>query len=48
MPGLAKSCLAVCEACAVECEKHAAKHQECRDCQEACEALIPKLRTLAA
>lgn len=48
VPGLAKVCLDTCETCAAECEKHAAKHQECRECQEACEALIPKLRQIAA
>jgi len=35
----AKICKAVCKECAKECRKHD-KHHECRECGEACEALI--------
>jgi Cys-rich four helix bundle protein (predicted Tat secretion target) len=35
----AKICKSVCEECAKECHKHD-QHIECRECAEACEALI--------
>ena len=35
----AKICKAVCNECAKECRKHD-KHVECRECAEACEALV--------
>ena len=35
----AKICKAVCNECAKECRKHD-KHVECRECAEACDALI--------
>lgn len=35
----AKICKAVCKECAKECRKHD-KHVECRECADACEALV--------
>ena len=35
----ASLCSAVCEECAEECRKHD-DHKECRECGEACEALV--------
>ena len=35
----AKICKSVCDECAKECRKHD-QHVECRECAEACEALI--------
>lgn len=29
-------CAAVCEACAIECSKHAHHHESCKVCAEAC------------
>lgn len=46
--GMAKVCADVCEECAAECKKHAKTHRECRECMEACDRLIPKLKELAA
>ncbi|WP_066508531.1 four-helix bundle copper-binding protein [Rufibacter sp. DG15C] len=42
-----RQCVEICEACAVECERHAHEHciacaQACRNCIEACQELIPK------
>lgn len=45
---MAKTCLKACEDCAAECEKHADMHRECRACMEACEAVVPHLKKLAA
>lgn len=45
---LAKVCAQICEACAAECRKHAEMHRECRDCMEACEAVLPQLEMAAA
>ena len=44
---MAKSCVAVCEDCAAECEKHAKMHRECRECMEACNRLLPELKKVA-
>lgn len=45
---LAKVCAQACEDCAAECRKHADDHRECRDCMEACDAVLPMLRQLTA
>lgn len=31
-----KLCIAVCEACREECNRHASKMQHCKDCADAC------------
>lgn len=46
--GLAKTCIEACGDCAAECEMHADQHRECRACMEACQAVIPHLKKLAA
>jgi Cys-rich four helix bundle protein (predicted Tat secretion target) len=46
--GMAAVCAEVCEDCSAECKKHAAEHQECKDCMEACDRVIPLLEKLAA
>lgn len=38
----AKICKAVCKECGKECRKHD-KHVECRECAEACEALVKSI-----
>lgn len=38
----ARICRSVCDECAKECRKHD-QHIECRDCAEACEALVKRL-----
>ncbi len=40
----AKICTSVCNECAKECRKHE-KHDECRACAEACEALVKAIDT---
>jgi len=40
--GYAKICKSVCKECAKECRKHD-QHHECRECAEACEALIKSI-----
>jgi hypothetical protein len=35
---LLESCLAACKSCGDECERHAAMHEHCRVCEEACRA----------
>lgn len=44
---LASLCLAVCTACAKECEAHAAHHSECNDCFEACKKSITAVEALS-
>lgn len=45
---LAGVCIDVCDDCAVECEKHADHHEECKVCGEACRDLITSLKQLTA
>ncbi|MEM8606586.1 MAG: Csp1 family four helix bundle copper storage protein [Myxococcota bacterium] len=33
-------CVEVCDACRIECDKHAHHHDECRACADACRAVI--------
>ena len=40
-------CVATCEHCASECEKHAKHHSECNDCFEACKATIALAKQVA-
>lgn len=46
--GMARVCIEACKDCAAECKKHADEHRECRDCMEACRAVVPLLKELAA
>ncbi len=46
--GMASVCRQACEDCSAECRKHADKHQECKACMDACDALIPQLEQLTA
>ena len=34
--GMLRACVAACEACATECERHAGMHEHCRICAAAC------------
>jgi len=43
----ADACALVCEDCEKECRKHAAKHQACADCAEACLALVAEAKKAA-
>ncbi|GAB2529448.1 four-helix bundle copper-binding protein [Rufibacter soli] len=48
-----RQCVEICEACAVECERHAHDHcqacaEVCRQCVEVCQDLIPKTDSLSA
>jgi hypothetical protein len=33
---LLEACVAICESCGAECERHAPRHAHCRVCAEAC------------
>ncbi|MGO1595221.1 MAG: four-helix bundle copper-binding protein [Sphingobacterium sp.] len=41
-------CMASCEVCQLECEKHAEHMEHCRRCAEACEICLEACRQLAA
>lgn len=45
---LAGVCAEFCTACAIECEKHAANHAECKACGEACKACAKACQAWAA
>jgi Cys-rich four helix bundle protein (predicted Tat secretion target) len=47
-PGMAAICAKVCQDCSAECKKHAAEHQECKACMEACDRVVPLLKQLMA
>ncbi|MFW8591305.1 four-helix bundle copper-binding protein [Glaciecola sp. 2405UD65-10] len=48
LPAMAKVCLALCEDCRVECEKHAHHHAQCKACMESCEICIEACKKIAA
>lgn len=48
LPAMAKVCLALCEDCRVECEKHAHHHAQCKACMESCEICIEACKKVAA
>lgn len=39
-------CADACDACAMECEKHASKMEECKMCPEACRACAKECRNM--
>lgn len=45
---LARVCMAACQDCSDECEKHAKTHQECRACMESCDEVVKRLKPLVA
>jgi Cys-rich four helix bundle protein (predicted Tat secretion target) len=48
VPAVAKTTLAVCEACEKECRKHEKKHAECKACADACAQCIRQCRAVGA
>jgi Cys-rich four helix bundle protein (predicted Tat secretion target) len=48
LPALAKACIGVCEDCEKECRVHEEHQPECRDCADACAALIKEAKTVVA
>jgi Cys-rich four helix bundle protein (predicted Tat secretion target) len=45
---MAQACIAVCEDCEKECRVHEEHQKACRDCADACAALIKEARKVAA
>jgi hypothetical protein len=45
---LLEACVAICERCGDECEKHARMHEHCRVCAEACRRCEQACRRLLA
>lgn len=45
---MAQACIAVCEDCEKECRVHEEHQKECRDCADACAALIQEAKKVAA
>ncbi|CAN5908066.1 four-helix bundle copper-binding protein [soil metagenome] len=45
---LCRACAAACDACATECERHAAHSEHCRLCAEACRACASECRKMVA
>jgi hypothetical protein len=43
---LCKECAEICEACAIECEKHA-HHEHCKKCAEACRKCAKECRSMS-
>ncbi len=48
VPKMAALVLTMCEDCEKECRKHENKHQECRDCADACVACAKECKKVAA
>ena len=44
----AKICRAVCSDCEAECNKHSDKHQECKNCEEACARVVKAIDAMLA
>ena len=40
-----EACVAACQVCGAECERHAGHHEHCRVCAEACRRLLAALPT---
>ena len=45
---LLQACVAICNSCGDECERHAHKHEHCRVCAEACRRCEQACRQLLA
>jgi len=45
---MAKACIGVCEDCEKECRVHEEHQPECRDCADACAALIKEAKKVLA
>ncbi len=43
----AKVAMEICRDCEAECRKHAKKHNECKNCADACAACMNECKTLA-
>ena len=48
LAAVAKATEVICEDCAKECELHAEKHIQCKECGESCEDCIEVCKTLQA
>jgi Cys-rich four helix bundle protein (predicted Tat secretion target) len=48
VPKMAALAQSVCDDCEKECRKHEKKHQECKDCAEACVACAKECKKVAA
>ncbi len=48
LKALAKVCLDVCTDCEAECRKHESHHVECKNCVQACVAMIVQVKKLLA
>jgi len=46
LPPMAKACIAVCEECEKQCRPHEEHQPECKDCADACVALVREARKL--
>jgi len=44
LPAYAKVCIDVCKSCEVECRKHEAHHEICKECADACAKVIEACR----
>jgi len=47
LSAFAKVCIAACQDCMKECEKHSKKHQSCKDCADSCKACISECKKVA-
>jgi Cys-rich four helix bundle protein (predicted Tat secretion target) len=48
LPALAQACIGVCTDCEKVCREHAEHQKECKDCADACAALIEECKKLSA
>jgi Cys-rich four helix bundle protein (predicted Tat secretion target) len=48
LPALAQACVGVCEDCEKECRAHEEHQPECRECADACAALIKEAKKILA
>ncbi len=48
LPDLARACLGVCTDCEKVCREHADHQKECKDCADACAAVIREVKKLLA
>lgn len=44
---VADACIAVCDDCIEACNRHAKKHQVCKDCAQACKDCIKEMKKVA-
>lgn len=48
LPDLARACLGVCTDCEKVCREHADHQKECKDCADACAAVIKEVKKMLA